>query len=102
DREERMGSGRSGGSGFSFWWPVRRLAFAGAASLAIFMAIAVFVMRDKQPAEPSQYLTQIKEAKLDPLQGPNATISIFESKEDRVTVLWTEGLKSLPAEYASK
>src|SRR5438477_13191079 len=53
DREERMGSGRSGGSGFSFWWPVRRLAFAGAASLAIFMAIAVFVMRDKQPAEPS-------------------------------------------------
>jgi hypothetical protein len=27
---------------------------------------------------------------------------MFESKEDRVTVLWTEGLKSLPSEYAAK
>ena len=29
-------------------------------------------------------------------------VTIFEDKEDRVTVLWTEGLKSLPSEYAAK
>jgi hypothetical protein len=102
DREEREGSRTGGGTGFSVWWPVRRLAWAGAASLAIFMAIAFFVVREKQPAEPSQYLTQIMGAKLDPATGPDATISIFETNEDRVTVLWTEGLKSLPAEYAAK
>jgi len=27
---------------------------------------------------------------------------MFEAKEDRVTVLWTEGLQSLPADYAAK
>jgi anti-sigma factor RsiW len=102
DREERANSGGRSDVGGSFWWPIRRLVWAGAASLAIFMAIAVFVMRDKQPAEPSQYLTQIMGAKLDPATGPDATITIFEAKEDRVTVLWTEGLKSLPPEYATK
>ena len=101
DREERLGSPGSSGGGTSFWWPVRRLAWAGAASLAIFMAIAVFVMR-QQPTAESQYLTQIKNARLDQANGPDATISIFEAKEDRVTVLWTEGLKSLPSEYAAK
>jgi hypothetical protein len=103
EREDRQESGsRRGAEGASVWWPIRRLVWAGAASLAIFMAIAVFVMREKQPTEPSQYLTQIMGAKLDPGTGPDATITIFESKEDRVTVLWTEGLKSLPAEYAAK
>ena len=102
DREERAGSSRRSDVGGSFWWPVRRLVWAGAASLAIFIAIAVFVTRDDEPAEPSQYLTQINKAQLDPATGPDATITIFESKGDRVTVLWTEGLKSLPAEYAAK
>ena len=31
-----------------------------------------------------------------------ATVSIFEVKQDRVTVLWTEGLQTLPADYAAK
>jgi hypothetical protein len=102
EREERQESAPSRADGIPIWWPIRRLVWAGATSLAIFLAIAVFVVRDKQPAEPSQYLTQIMGAKLDPGTGPDATITIFESKEDRVTVLWTEGLKSLPAEYAAK
>ena len=102
EREEQNGTSERGGGGFSIFWPIRRLAYAGAASLAVFMAIALFVMRDKEPAEPSQYLTQIVNAKLDPATSPDATVTIFESKEDRVTVLWTEGLKSLPAEYATK
>jgi len=102
EREDREPSSSRGGAGSSIFWPIRRLVWAGATSLAIFVAIAVFVMRDKQPAEPSQYLTQIVKAQLDPSNSPDATVSIFETQENRVTVLWTEGLKSLPAEYASK
>src|SRR5689334_6080348 len=46
DRDERgERSERAGSDGVSIWWPIRRLVWAGAASLAIFMAIAVFVMR---------------------------------------------------------
>ena len=102
EREDPQDLPSRGGSGLSMWWPIRRLVWAGSASLAVFIAIAMFVMRDKEPAEPSQYLTQIMGAKLDPATGPNATITIFETSEDRVTVLWTEGLKSLPAEFAAK
>ena len=57
---------------------------------------------EKHRADQSQYLTQILNARVDPAVSPDATISIFESKEDKVTVLWTEGLQSLPAEYAAK
>ena len=102
DHEDES-SNRGGVEGTSVWWPIRRLVWAGAAALAVFMAIAVFVMQDEHEAEPSQYLTQISKAQLDPsTTTPDATITIFESKEDRVTVLWTEGLKSLPSEYAAK
>jgi hypothetical protein len=76
--------------------------WTGAASLAVFFVFSIFVMRDKNPAGQSQYLTQILNARVDPLVSPNATISMFEAKEDRVTVLWTEGLQSLPADYAAK
>jgi hypothetical protein len=102
DQEDREPASNRGGAGSSIFWPIGRLVWAGATSLAIFVAIALFVMRDKQPVEPSQYLTQIMGAKLDAGNGPDATYTIFESQEDRVTVLWTEGLKSLPAEYAAK
>jgi len=83
-------------------WTIRRLLWTGTASLAVFLVFAVFVMRDKNPAEQSQYLSQILNARVDPVVSPNATISMFEAKEDRVTVLWTEGLQSLPADYAAK
>ena len=102
DRDERERTPVRGETAASIWWPIRRLVWAGAAALAMFMAISFFVVKEKEPAEPSQYLTQIIGAKLDPATGPDATISIFETKEDRVTVLWTEGLKSLPSEYAAK
>jgi hypothetical protein len=59
-------------------------------------------MQEKKPAQESQYLTQILNARVDPVVSPHATVSIFEVKQDRVTVLWTEGLQSLPADYAAK
>lgn len=86
----------------STWWTIRRLFWTGAASLALFFIFAVFVMRDKNPGEQSQYLTQILNARVDPAVSPNATITMFEAKEDRVTVIWTEGLQSLPADYAAR
>jgi hypothetical protein len=86
----------------STWWTIPRLLWTGTASLAVFLVFTIFVMRDKNPAEESQYLTQILNARVDPVVNPNATVSMFEAKQDRVTVLWTEGLQSLPADYAAK
>jgi anti-sigma factor RsiW len=84
------------------WWTIPRLLWAGTASLAVFFICTVLVMRQEKPAEESQYLTQILNARVDPVVSPNATVSIFEVKQDRATVLWTEGLQSLPADYAAK
>jgi anti-sigma factor RsiW len=104
---ERMAEGagapprRSAGSGRA-WWPIGRLVSVGATALAIFGVCAFFVMREKPAPEPSQYLSEILTARVDPAVSPNATISMFKSKEDKVTVLWVEGLQSLPSEYASQ
>lgn len=89
-------------AGSPAWWPIGRLLWVGATSLAIFSICTFFVMREKPVADQSQYLSQILNARVDPVVSPNATITMFESKEDRVTVLWVEGLQSLPSEYASK
>ena len=86
----------------SAWWSIGRLAWAGAASLAIFVVCTFFVLREKETGDQSQYLSQILKARVDPAVSPNATISMFESREDKVTVLWVDGLQSLPSEYATK
>jgi anti-sigma factor RsiW len=86
----------------STWWTIPRLLWTGTTSLAVFLVFTILVIRDKNPAEESQYLTQILNARVDPVVSPNATVSMFEVKQDRVTVLWTEGLQSLPADYAAK
>jgi anti-sigma factor RsiW len=84
------------------WWTVRRLLLTGTASITVFLVFAIFAVRDRNPSEQSQYLTHILNARVDPVVSPNASISMFEAKDDRVTVLWTEGLQSLPADYAAK
>ena len=94
-RRESTGEGR-------VWWPIGRLVWVGATALAIFSVCTFFVMREKPAPEQSQYLSEILTARVDPAVSPNATISMFESKEDKVTVLWVEGLQSLPSEYAAK
>jgi hypothetical protein len=83
-------------------WPLGRLVWVGATALALFSVCTFFIMREKTPSDQSQYLTQILNARVDPAMSPNATISMFESKEDKVTVIWVEGLQTLPAEYATK
>ena len=87
----------------STWWTIPRLVWSGAAALALFILTTVMLMTQHQPGEQSEYLTQILNSKVDPGANPNATISIFESKNNnKVTVLWTEGLQTLPADYAAK
>ena len=100
-RESSVSSAKREVSGAA-WWTIPRMLLTGTASLAVFLIFTIFVMRDKNPAEESQYLTQILNARVDPVVSPNATVSMFEVKQDRVTVLWTEGLQSLPADYAAK
>ena len=84
------------------WWTIRRLLWGGITSLAVFALCAVVVLREKTPPSQSQYLTEILTYRADPTVSPNATISMFQKKEDHVTVLWVDGLQSLPAEYATK
>lgn len=99
-REDATSS--TGASYPSAFWTIRRLFWAGATSLALFFVCAFFVARQTAPSDQSEYLTQILNSRVDPAVSPNATITIFEAKEDRVTVLWTEGLQSLPSDYAAK
>ena len=87
----------------STWWTVPRLVWCGATALTLFLLTTLVFLSQDQPGEQSEYLTQILKSQVDPAANPNATISIFESKTDnKVTVLWTEGLQSLPADYAAK
>ncbi|HEY2801551.1 MAG TPA: hypothetical protein VGI85_13215 [Chthoniobacterales bacterium] len=101
-RETADPSGRTTPRLRETWWSIRRLFWLGATSLAAFAICTFFVMREKPVPEQSQYLTQILNARVDPSVGPNATVSIFQTKQDKVTVLWVDGLKSLPSEYAAK
>jgi anti-sigma factor RsiW len=101
-RSPRRRPARQGRKPGSTWWTIPRLLWTGVGSIAVFLVFTVLVVREKNPAEESPYLTQILNARVDPVTSPNATVSIFEVKKDRVTVLWTEGLQSLPADYAAK
>ena len=85
-----------------FSWTIGRLVWSGATALALFAVCTFFVMRSHEPADQSQYLSQILNARVDPGMSPYATVSMFQTKEDKVTVLWVDGLQSLPAEYAAK
>src|SRR5207249_8817289 len=101
ERIARETEDRSRDRGTSTWWTIPRLVWSGAAALALFVVTTVVLMSQHQPGEQSEYLTQILNSRVDPAANPNATIYIFESKNDnKVTVLWTEGLQSLPADYA--
>src|SRR4051812_7358136 len=90
-REEAVPA-RERAGGFSAWWTIRRLFWTGATSMALFLICAVFVMRNQDEDEPSALTTQVLNARIDPTMSPDASVSMFEAKEDRVTVLWTEGL----------
>ena len=100
DNAKESIAGESRRPGFS--WTIGRLVWTGATALALFAVCTFFVMRSKEPPDQSQYLSQILNARVDPGMSPYATVSMFQTKEEKVTVLWVDGLQSLPAEYAAK
>ena len=84
------------------WWTIGRVAWSGAAAVLVAGAVAFFTMRDDNIGGQSAYTQNVLNARLGPEVNQYATISMFETKEDKVTVLWVEGLQSLPSEYAAK
>jgi len=86
----------------SGWWTLPRLVWSAATALAIFAVFAIAITREHNTGDQSDYLTQILNARVDPGVNPNATVTMFETGNKEVTVLWTEGLQSLPADYAAK
>ncbi len=86
----------------SSWWTIPRLFWSGATALALFLIVAIVATRHQDGGGQSDLTSQILQARVDPVVNPNATITVFAANEDRVTVLWTEGLQSLPADYAAK
>ncbi len=84
------------------WWSIGRLAWSGAAALAALTLFTVIALREQDQGGQSAYLTQIVNARVDPAVSPNATITIFEAKDEKVTVVWVNGLQSLPAEFAAR
>ncbi|MGI8820544.1 MAG: hypothetical protein ACR2ID_06740 [Chthoniobacterales bacterium] len=84
------------------WWSIGRLVWTGAASLAAFALCTFYVMREDESVGQSAYLTQIINARVDPALSNDATITMFESKEEKATVVWIDGLQSLPSEYAAR
>ncbi|MDQ6912650.1 MAG: hypothetical protein M3119_03440 [Verrucomicrobiota bacterium] len=99
DHEENIGAGAPSRRSGETWWTIGRLLWTGAASLAVFIVCTFFIMRDEKVGGQSPLLSQVLGARVD---SPNADISIFETKEHKVTVLWVNGLESLPSEYAAQ
>ena len=98
---ERQSKGRHRPDETPTWWSIGRLAWVGSTAIAIFAVCTFFVMK-QQPATPSDYLTEILNTQVDPTTNPGATTSVLQTKKDKVTVLWVEGLQQLPADYAAK
>ncbi|MEP6956162.1 MAG: hypothetical protein ABI883_05000 [Chthoniobacterales bacterium] len=85
------------------WWSIGRIVWTGAAALAALVVCTFVYLREDNTVSQSAYLTQIINARItDPDASPDATITMFESKEEKATVVWIDGLRSLPSEYAAK
>src|SRR6266478_4309999 len=63
-------SRRESAAGGRVWWPIGRLIWVGATALAIFSVCTFFVMHEKAPTDQSQYLSQILNARVDPVVSP--------------------------------
>lgn len=80
-------------SRFGFW-TLPRLAFAGAACLAVALALGQTLLPSKREAYKSPYFAQVVEAW--PADPNISAITVYDPNED-VTVLWLDGLDYIPA-----
>ena len=84
------------------WWSLSRFAWTAATALVVASGVTFLTMRDENIGGQSTYTQNVLKARIGPEVNSYATISMFETKEDKVTVLWVEGLQARPSEYAAK
>ena len=79
------------------WWSLPRMAFAGACSLAAAFAVYQMVVphTPKAPPGEAEYLAKVLETRAG---DPSITATAFHNEENNVTVIWLEGLQSIPKE----
>jgi hypothetical protein len=81
---------------FSLW----RMAFAGGLSLIVAASLFLLVVRNGQKSNPTpqDVLAKVIDAQTD----DPVTATSFQSKSNKVTVLWLDGLDYIPDDLASK
>jgi anti-sigma factor RsiW len=82
------------------FWSLPRLAFAGAMSLVLALALFRTTIPSGSPVdEENKYFAQVVEAWP---ADPTISATTVYNPEDNVTVVWLEGLDYIPATYALK
>jgi hypothetical protein len=84
----------------AFFWPFRRMALAGGFSLAVAFALYLALI-PKTPDEDrnSHYFAEVVETWTG---DPSITATTVYDPDHNVTVLWLDGLDSVPGSYAQK
>ena len=84
------------GGAFSFF-TLGRMALAGALSLAVAVVLFIFVIKPAPRSNPTpkDLLAQVLDVNTD---DPDVTATSFQSKSQKVTVLWLDGLDYIPDE----
>ncbi len=82
----------------SFFWSIPRLAWAGAFCLAVSLVLYKTTIPAVAPApKATDYYAQVVESWP---KAKNVSASTYYSQDDHVTVVWLDGLKYIPANYA--
>ncbi len=91
-RAPRAEPARGGGS---FFLPISRLIWAGAACLGIAALLFKSIIPAPTVPEPSTYFAQVVEAWP---SDPSISASTVYNPQDNVTVLWLDGLDYMPSD----
>ncbi len=85
----------------SGWWSIPRMAWGGAFSLALALVLFVLVIPHGPVENPTseEYVSQIIKSST---EDPSILATSFQSKKEKVTVLWLDGLDYVPENYKLK
>lgn len=83
------------------WWTLPRIAWVGAASLLVALALGQMLIPRGPIENPTggDYVAQVIESSTD---DPAISATSFHSKKENVTVLWLDGLDYVPENYKLK
>jgi hypothetical protein len=84
----------------AFFWPLRRLVFAGGFSLAVAFALYLaLIPKTPDGDRKSHYFAQVVETWT---EDPSVTATTVYDSDQNVTVVWLDGLEYVPGSYAQK